>query len=143
VTLAARASPIAVGKRAGQRDSEERGGAVIVALLPRVAARDDQVAEVVGQVGGGAHDRPMLTRVSDREPIPWKQNRRRDLEAVMADEVPGLQWRVRAMSSGKGFGNAFMVSTDIGVYRVVRELTKETARRLAHELALAVRLRDG
>ena len=76
-------------------------------------------------------------------PIPWEQNRRRDLEAVMADEVPGLTWRVHGLSSGKGFGNAFMVSTDVGVYRVVRGLTKETARTLAHELALTVRLRDG
>jgi hypothetical protein len=80
--------------------------------------------------------------MTDREQLPWEQNRRRDLEAAMADEVPGLGWHVR-QTLGKASGNAFLVSTDVGVYRYVRGLTKETARTLAHELALAARLRDG
>jgi hypothetical protein len=78
--------------------------------------------------------------MSDESP-PWERGRRRDLEAAMSDEVPGLGWHVRE-TLGKASGNAFLVGADVGVYRYVRGLTTETARTLAHELALAVRLRD-
>lgn len=38
-----------------ERFGEERVGAIVVALLLGVAAVDDEVADFVGQVGGGAH----------------------------------------------------------------------------------------
>ena len=68
--------------------------------------------------------------------------RRRDLEAEMSDEVPGLPWIVREVASTTSPLGGFLVRTDAGVHRYVRDLTPSTARRLAHQLALAVRLRS-
>ncbi len=75
-------------------------------------------------------------------PIPWETGRRRDLEEVMADEIPDLQWSVREVASTSSPQGGFLVRTESGVHRFVRDLTPDLARKLAHQLALTVRLRD-
>ena len=69
--------------------------------------------------------------------------RRRDLEDAMSDEIPELNWSVREVSSTTSPLGGFLVRTDAGVHRYVRDLTPALARRLAHQLALTVRLRSG
>jgi hypothetical protein len=68
--------------------------------------------------------------------------RRRDLEAVMKDEIPDLQWFVREVPSTSSPQGGFLVRTEGGVQRIVRDLTPDLARKLAHQLALTVRLRE-
>jgi hypothetical protein len=80
--------------------------------------------------------------VTTDKPVPWEKGRRRDLEAAMADEVPGLEWHVREVPSTSSPHGGFLVRTDGGVHRYVRDLTPEIARKLAHQLALTVRLRE-
>jgi hypothetical protein len=75
-------------------------------------------------------------------PIRFESGRRRDLEAVMTDEVPGLTWRVHEVASTTSPQGGFRVRTDAGVQRYVRDLTSDLARTLAHQMALAVRLRE-
>jgi hypothetical protein len=81
--------------------------------------------------------------MSTDEPIPWEHGCHRDLEAVIGRRhalAPG--WHV-SETVGKVSGHAFLVRTDAGVNRFVHGLTAETARTLPHEMAMAVRLRDG
>src|SRR5438309_4585723 len=82
------------------------------------------------------------SHVSMDQPIPWETGRRRDLEAVMADEIPDPQWSVREVASTSSPQGGFLVRTEGGVHRFVRDLTPDLARRLADQLALTVRLRD-
>ena len=60
----------------------------------------------------------------------------------MADEIPGLTWHVQEVPSTTSPQGGFRVRTDAGVQRYVRDLTPDLARRLAHQMALAVRLRE-
>lgn len=77
------------------------------------------------------------------EPIPLQTGRRRDLEEVMKDEIPDLSWSVREVATATSPLGGFFVGTDAGVHRYVRDLTPALARKLAHQLALTVRLRGG
>jgi hypothetical protein len=79
--------------------------------------------------------------VSAEEPIPLQTGRRRDLEEAMSDEIPDLQWSVREVATATSPLGGFLVRTEAGVHRYVRDLTPASARRLAHQLALTVRLR--
>jgi hypothetical protein len=80
--------------------------------------------------------------MSSEEPIRFETGRRRDLEKVMADEIPDLQWSVREVPSTSSPLGGFLVRTDGGVHRFVPDLTPSLARKLAHQLALVVRLRE-
>ena len=75
------------------------------------------------------------------EPIPLQTGRRRDLEEVMSDEIPDLPWSVREVATATNPLGGFLVRTQAGVHRYVRDLTPALARKLAHQLALTVRLR--
>jgi hypothetical protein len=79
--------------------------------------------------------------MSVEEPIPLQTGRRRDLEEVMADEIPDLPWSVREVATTTSPLGGFLVRTTGGVHRYVRDLTPSLARKLAHQLALTVRLR--
>jgi hypothetical protein len=75
------------------------------------------------------------------EPIHLRTGRRRDLEEAMSEEIPELAWSVREVAGPTSPLAGFLVQTEGGVRRYVRDLTPASARKLAHQLALTVRLR--
>ncbi len=58
----------------------------------------------------------------------------------MSEEVPHVAWEVRRLHAPK-FGRARVLVSAGGTTRIVPDLSPKAARELAHEIALALRLK--